>query len=288
MPDALSTAELPRVVRVRGTDIRYDVRGSGERALVLVHGHKAHHGWWRGLVEVLAGSWRMVLLDLSGHGDSGRRPAYGAELWASEIIAVAGTAGVLQPVLVGHSMGGRLALLAAARYPERLRGVIMIDSVIGRGRRAITWDPERSHRLRGSRAEAIAGFRLRPSQPVPTGALLSFVADYAVTEYSRGWGWKHDPRGLPAVDEELVQEAISGLTVPLGFIRAERSALVTPAMEELVAGLDLPRGVTTASIAGVHHHLLLEDPRACAEAIERIADGMRVLTPPARDTRPMR
>src|ERR1700743_2238622 len=103
---------------VDGATIAY--RSWGEqagRSIVLVHGGAAHSRWWDHIAPMLTDGWRVVAVDLSGHGDSDRRQRYSLDTWAREVLAVVAEAGSsTASVVIGHSMGGlvtlRLATLA--------------------------------------------------------------------------------------------------------------------------------------------------------------------------------
>src|SRR5690606_6171037 len=74
---ALATPAEQASTTVDGAAIAYRSWGSGaERGLVLVHGGAAHSWWWDHVAPLLAGSGKVVALDLSGHGDSDRRDSY--------------------------------------------------------------------------------------------------------------------------------------------------------------------------------------------------------------------
>ena len=100
---------------------------------MLVHGGAAHSRWWDHVAPLLTqGRRRVLALDLSGHGDSGSdrrvRPAAlgGGGPRRRRATAVPGT----RPVVIGHSMGGFVALTAALHHGDRLTGAIAIDSPI--------------------------------------------------------------------------------------------------------------------------------------------------------------
>jgi pimeloyl-ACP methyl ester carboxylesterase len=97
---------------------RIAFRRWGDRAkpgVVLVHGGGAHSRWWDHVAPFLASECCVTALDLSGHGDSGRRARYTFSLWAREVLAVAQeTAQSEPPVVVADSMGGYAAIQAAA------------------------------------------------------------------------------------------------------------------------------------------------------------------------------
>src|SRR3954452_12355416 len=85
---ALATAPEHRDVEVDGTRVHYRVWGrSGAPGLVLVPGGAAPSGWWDHVAPLLS-SHRVVALDLSGHGDTGRREICDMRQWAREIVTV--------------------------------------------------------------------------------------------------------------------------------------------------------------------------------------------------------
>ena len=169
---ALATAPQERRVDVDGTTISYLAWGDpGPRGLVLVHGGGAHAHWWDHIAPLLALDRRVLALDLSGHGDSGRRDTYTLDAWATEVLAVAADAGLTEPpTVIGHSMGGLVTLRLASLFGARLAGAVVIDSPVrnrdltpeemaARERRA--FGPLRVY---PSREDAIAHFRTIPPQ----------------------------------------------------------------------------------------------------------------------------
>ena len=90
-----------------GTAIVYESFGSGEPALVLVHGWTNNRTFWRPHVEALARSHRVVTLDLAGFGDSGAsRSDWTMELFGEDVAAVVRALPESDIVAVGFSMGG--------------------------------------------------------------------------------------------------------------------------------------------------------------------------------------
>jgi pimeloyl-ACP methyl ester carboxylesterase len=142
---AIATAPEERTVRVKGCDIHYLRWGDVERpGLVLVHGGAAHAHWWSFIAPLLLPQHHVVAVDLSGHGDSGRRPVYAVETWADEVMACADDSGMHgPPVLVGHSMGGLVTIAAGSLHGERLAGAVVVDSPVRRP------DPESEEGERG-------------------------------------------------------------------------------------------------------------------------------------------
>lgn len=120
-----------RTVRAAdGTEIVYEVRGGGEPALVFVHCWACNRDFWREQLDEFARDHTVVALDLPGHGASGRdRQAWTLEAYADDVVRVIDDARLDRVVLVGHSMGGPVALLAAPRLGDRLQGVLCVDTL---------------------------------------------------------------------------------------------------------------------------------------------------------------
>ncbi|MGA9872496.1 MAG: alpha/beta fold hydrolase, partial [Rhodococcus sp. (in: high G+C Gram-positive bacteria)] len=127
--DALASVPTTADVEVQGTTIRTRSWGDEDApGVLLVHGGAAHSGWWDHVAPFLARRYRVTALDLSGHGDSGRRDEYGLDVWAAEVTAVAHHSNFLRPpVVIGHSMGGWVAM-AAATEDARVAGVAVVDT----------------------------------------------------------------------------------------------------------------------------------------------------------------
>jgi pimeloyl-ACP methyl ester carboxylesterase len=113
-----------------GVSIAYDVRGQGKVAIVLLHCWACDRGFWRDQVDVLARRYRVVTIDLAGHGDSGAdRARWTVAGLGGDVQAVVVALKLDRVVLVGHSMGGAVALDAARRMPGRVAGIVAVDSL---------------------------------------------------------------------------------------------------------------------------------------------------------------
>ena len=153
--DAVAAPCDEGATEVRGCRVHY-LRwgGSGRPGVVLVHGGAAHAHWWSFIAPLLTRECQVVALDLSGHGDSGRRSEYPRDIWAEEVMAVAEHAGIVgAPIVVGHSMGGFVTIATAARYGDRLAGAVILDSPVRRP------NPEEEE---GARGKAFRNPKLYP------------------------------------------------------------------------------------------------------------------------------
>jgi pimeloyl-ACP methyl ester carboxylesterase len=272
---AVETPSERRVVQVEGCPISYLRWGDPRRpGLVLVHGGAAHAHWWGFLAPLLTTGYHVVALDLSGHGDSGRRPAYLAETWAEEVLAVARHAGIRGlPLLVGHSMGGFVSIVAASLHGERLAGAVIVDSPVQRP------DPE-SEEGRSGRAfrnpktypdleTALAHFHLVPSQPVVNPHLVEYVARHSLRRVSGGWTWKFDPAVFHRFSPRMFSDYLADTRCRIAIFRGEFSDLVTPEVSDYMSEL-LGRNAPFVEIPQAHHHLMFDQPLAFIAALRAI------------------
>ena len=119
-----------RVVSADGVEIVYTARGSGSTALLFVHGGLADRTFWAPQIEEFSKEFRVVALDLGGHGESGHgRKVWRLASWAEDVRAVADAEHLSHMVLIGNSLGGPVALEAAALLRGRVIGVIGVDTL---------------------------------------------------------------------------------------------------------------------------------------------------------------
>ncbi|HOD28760.1 MAG TPA: alpha/beta hydrolase [Syntrophales bacterium] len=113
-----------------GTPISYEIHGAGEPALVFVHGWSCDARYWRAQVSHFSKKHRVVLLDLAGHGHSGMsRAKYTMGAFGEDVQVVTEAVGSPRIILIGHSMGGSVIAEAARRMPDRVIGLIGIDTL---------------------------------------------------------------------------------------------------------------------------------------------------------------
>jgi pimeloyl-ACP methyl ester carboxylesterase len=116
-----------RVLDAAGWRVRYVRKGAGP-PLVLLHGFASSLYTWSDVLPELARDHDVIALDFPGHGGSEIRPQLGAEDWVRVASAVADGLGLERFDLVGHSLGGAVAAVTAARRPERVRHLVLIDA----------------------------------------------------------------------------------------------------------------------------------------------------------------
>ena len=264
-------------VLMAGCEVHYLAWGErGRRGLVFVHGGGAHAHWWSFLAATFADDFRVLAIDLSGHGDSGHRDAYGLQQWTDEVMAVADDGGIAgPPVIIGHSMGGFVTIATAALHAEYVDGAVICDSPVTEP------DPEigafhlkeafGQPRTYGSVDEALRRFRTVPPQEHYLDYVIDHVGRHSLTPVEGGWQWKFDRRvfaqftagirsvALPYLDQVTCRLALlrseHGLvTDDIGAYMFEKLGRVTPVIELPEAG----------------HHAMLDQPLILLTALRSL------------------
>ena len=272
---ALAAPATDGTVNVDGARVRYRAWGPPEApGAVLVHGTAAHARWWDHVGPQLPAGLRVAALDLSGHGDSDWREQYSLDRWAEEVVAVAADARISgAPFIIGHSLGGTIAIRAAARYGGALAGIVVIDSPLyeapPKAQDTVMGSVFGGGRMYPSREEALARFRLVPEQSVLPYVREHVAAWSVIRRDNGGWDWKFDRRmfGKMAPSWPLVRPADCRAMI----IRTQHG-MMTP---EMASGLAerLGQAATVFEIPAAGHHVLLDEPLCLVTALRAVLAG---------------
>ncbi|MBW0146373.1 alpha/beta fold hydrolase [Marinobacter arenosus] len=264
--------------------------GAG-RAVLMLHGWLDNSLTFIKLAPELTGVATAHAIDMAGHGQSGHRPEgqgyllmdYVADL--AELVEVHfSETGDSTVDLVGHSLGGIVCALYAAAFPEKVRKLVMIDSLgaisrpieetVPQLRRAI------KKRLAGSGRQTVYP-DIQSAAKAREGGLSPLSPEAALTLIPRnmkpegdGFVWRTDPRlrhpSPLMMNEEQVLASLRAIVTPTLFVRAEKGLLAYR------KGLDERRDVlespTIAHVPGGHHCHLDGDTRPVAEAIRNFLE----------------
>ncbi|HET9333113.1 MAG TPA: alpha/beta hydrolase [Gemmatimonadota bacterium] len=244
-----------------GISIAYETRGTGSPALVFVHGWSCDRSYWAAQLEAFSRDFQVVALDLAGHGESG----FGREAWTmaafgGDVAAVVEALALDRVILVGHSMGGDAIVEAARRLPDRVAGLVWVDTY---------------RRLGTPRTQEQLDALLAPIRADFVDATRAFVSGMF----------------LPSADPKLVERVASDMSSAPPEVALEALAFALSfdrEMPRLVMELGLPivainpeqpasdiasldrHGVEVILMPGVGHFLMLEDPEEF-EALLRTA-----------------
>jgi len=241
----------------------------GRETLVLLHGNSANAWWWRPLAGAL--EYRLLALDQRGHGDSEwvLPPAYTPDDYARDLARFIQATGLVQPIVVGHSMGGISVLDFARQFGTLARAAIAIDIAVTSSRRRDRF----LSRLKAlpsvtypDRTTAIERFRLIPNEGEIAPELLAEIAAHSLERTADGrYTLKFDRASLFGSDGLDVQAAIKRIGIPILLVRAEMSRIMTA--EATASAAESNPLVRVAVISGAHHHVPLESPDLLARSI---------------------
>ena len=112
-----------------GVKIAYYEKGSGENTLLFIHGYGCNSKYWWAQLGSFSDDYRVISIDIAGHGESGRnRDDYSMGKFGDDVVAVMNHANVEQAFLIGHSMGGPVAIEAAVKLNNRVKAIIGVDT----------------------------------------------------------------------------------------------------------------------------------------------------------------
>ena len=121
-----------RAATVDGILLNWTSAGTGPQTVIFVHGWTCDLTSWQGQVPAISQKYRVITLDLLGHGKSGspREGRFSMDLFARAVEAVRSEARVEKAVLVGHSMGTPVIRRYALMYPQRVAGLVLVDGLV--------------------------------------------------------------------------------------------------------------------------------------------------------------
>ena len=112
-----------------GIEIAYSVSGKGEPTLIFVHGWGWDQSLWKKQVAKFSARYKVVTLDLAGHGESGKkRKSYTVKAFADDVVSVVNKLKLNKVILVGHSMGGIINLEVYRQIKDKVAGIIGADT----------------------------------------------------------------------------------------------------------------------------------------------------------------
>ena len=252
-------------------------------------GNEAHI--WDDFAPVVAPYYRTIAIDLRGHGDSAHDPEsrYDYQSHVRDLEAVTAALEIDRLVLIGHSFGGRISTLFAARHPRRLAGLVLVDAgpeLDARGVSRISTDVKRSVDLSfASLAECENA--LTHAYPAAQPAAVARVARYGMRKREDGrYERKTDPafhaaRGeltaaaAEALEKETTKElwdALGQIACPALVVRGAASDVLDPDTAERMA-LEVLPDAQLAVVARAGHSVMTDNPEGFSEVVASFALG---------------
>ena len=246
--------------------LNYREAGDGRPALILVHGWASRLDHWQPVAAPLSRHYRVLRLDLRGHGRSEAPPdGYSMRQFADDTAALARSRRIRDAVVVGHSMGSTVALELARRHPRLVSGVVMVDGALDQYATARNveqselWRALAEPPYEGAMVELYARFF-----PDPRDAALAerVVADAAKTpEHAALASWRASlTANIPAI--------ANGVRQPVLYVCGGHGLRPAAAVHEI-----LPHaGYAQAALSG--HFVQLEAPDQLVAMVRRFVQRL--------------
>jgi pimeloyl-ACP methyl ester carboxylesterase len=250
--------------------------GVANPACLFIHGFGDNGHIWDEFVSRVKVPCRMVALDLRGHGDSGWdiTGRYGIDMHVADAVYAVSALGLEQAVIIGHSMGGEVALRVAAACSDCVRGLILVDfgpHLNPEGTRQVKSEFQTAHRQYGEPLDYVRW--LVDRRPLAQQELLYHVACCALRPLVSGvYELKADP--ALAREDAVLQDAkkeselwtlLARIGCPSLVVRGAGSAVLSLAVAERMMHV-LPNG-RLASIRLAGHAVMLDNPAGFAQAV---------------------
>jgi pimeloyl-ACP methyl ester carboxylesterase len=249
-----------------GIRIAYEAHGKGEPALVFVHGWSCDRSYWDAQLEAFSRRFKIVAVDLAGHGDSGLgRGAWTMRAFGGDVAAVVGTLGLERVILIGHSMGGDVIVEAARQLPGRVAALVWVDAYKQLA------PPRTSEQLQALLAPFRANF-VEATGPFARSMFTSTSDASLVERVAADMSAAPPAVALGAIESAMsfdreIPEALRELRLPVVAINP-----VHPPSD--VASLQR-HGVKVVFMSGVGHFPMMEDPERFNELLLTVLEGYR-------------
>ena len=259
--------------------------------LLLIHGFSNSARIWDDFAPRVAPYYRTLALTLRGHGNSDHDPEgrYDWEDHVRDVEAVIDGLGVERLVLVGHSLGGRTSMLYAGRHPEKIAGLVIVDTgpeMDPRGTSRIRMEAEQ--RGDGTLASVEEYERvLAHNYPAATPEMIRSMAQHEIRQRDDGrWERKIDPAfmssraklsqaEMDAFEVETAKKLWAALDVvqaPTLVVRGAASDVLSADVADRMADEALANG-KLAVIPASAHSVMTDNPEGFAEAVSGFVLG---------------
>ncbi len=261
------------VVALPGLILHYlDWGTAGMPLLVCLHGITQTAHSWDEVAPALARTHHVLALDQRGHGDSSWASDgdYSIETQSRDIEAFLAARGEHHAVLVALSMGGLTAMTLAARAPQLVRGLVVVDvapQVERRGVESIRAFVNENHELDSFEEFVMRAHAFNPRRSLDN---IRMRLSHNLRQLPNGrWTWKYDPAlrnpaSLAGDPQELWQRARL-IRCPVLIVRGGESDVLAPEAAERLGGIV---GAEVRTVPGAGHSVMGDNPTAFLAAVE--------------------
>ena len=263
--------------------------------MILLHGFSNEAHIWDDFAPTVAPYYHVVAVDLRGHGDSDWHPdgAYDYDDHVADLEAIVEHLGIERAVLVAHSLGGRVAMLFGGRHPEKLAGLVIVDSgpeLDKRGTTRISLDTAQ-HRDPSFATVAEYEQMLVHGYPAATPRAIRRMAEHGVRQRDDGrWVLKMDTkfRGVVGGEDqpldmseiearheryrEEMWQALAKIPCPTLVVRGAASDILSAEVADEMADEVLQKG-ELAVVGQAGHSVMTDNPEGFGQMVGRFVLG---------------
>ena len=248
-----------------GVDIHYEAMGSGSPTLLFIHGWNCDRRYWSDQLAYFAEKHQVVAVDLAGHGESGlQRTEWTISQFGADVASVADQLALDDVILVGHSMGGPVALEAARQLEGRVKTIIGADTL---NDVSITF-PEAQ--LNGMLAAMEGDFRSTVESLVRSSFFLADSDPDLIDRIATDMGSAPPEAGIGAFKayaewfNHEAADALADIEIPIHLINSDYRPT------NLEAGRALTDSFDAVLMSGVGHFVMQEDPERFNQLLSQL------------------
>lgn len=241
----------------RSAGLSYSWAGAGEPVL-LIHGNLAGKSWWREVMSEPAPGYRYVAPDLPGFGESGKGEGFQPSIrgYARSLLLYLDHAGLERASLVGHSLGGAVAMELVSQAPDRFSALLLVDSVSPAGLHTPFYYYPYLRSLRGDREAIHRALQTAMASRVPP--YFEELVDEAARMHPASF-----PGNAQALDDWEAGEKLEWYGGPVKVMAGERDSLTSPLVaSETAATFRHADRVSIVRLPGVGHSPQIEAPQS--------------------------
>ena len=253
-------------VEIDGFHLYYETEGSGE-PLVFAHGVGGNHAHWFNQVAYFSEHYQTIVFDHRGFGNSRDRGGPGRSRFVEDLRALLDHLGIQRATLIAQSMGGGTCIGFTAAYPERVKALVLADTVIGFKLPDAVASENAKSREEGehlSQLERVLSAATRVGRPAVAQMYLAMTSFNMVDRHTAGGSF-----GPGCTPEQLTATA-----VPVMFLVGSEDVLARPGVVRSVH--ELMPGSALIEVPGAGHSVYFEDPDAFNDAVHTFLKGVGI------------